>query len=143
MKQIEAVKFYTSHAAYATTQAVFTAADNAAVTLAERLLAEGIGDRKSARPFALLWASAKYGAPIVESQSGCGFTLPQDSAALRHVSRVLSLVFPLHESDPDVWGNKGRVRAVSSKADKVSAAIKLLATLSDAEKKRVKRAMGW
>ena len=141
MKQLAAVGIYTSHAAYATTQAVFTAADDAAATLAQRLIEVGIGDRESARPFAILWAAHKYHAPVVASQAGCGFTLPQNSAALRHVSRVLAVVFPLNEIAPDVWGNKGR--KVSSKTDKVSAAIKLLAALSDAEKKRVKRAMGW
>ena len=140
-KQLAAVGVYTSHAAYATTQEVFTAADDAAVTLAERLVAVGIGDRESARPFAILWASSKYHAELVASERGCGFSLPQNSAAIRHVSRVLGIVFPLNEVAPDVWGNKAR--GVSNKADKVSAAIKLMAGMSDAERKRVKRAMGW
>ena len=50
--------------------AIFTDADNSSLSFAERLLAEGIGDRATARPFAVAWAAKKHGIATKEGQRG-------------------------------------------------------------------------
>ena len=71
--------------------AIFDAADNSATGFLERLMAEGLGDRATARPYVLRWASKKYGVKIVEGQRG--EMLPKDSAADLAVKRVLTACY--------------------------------------------------
>ena len=72
--------------------AVFAAADKSSASFAEQLLALGVGDRATARPLAMEWASKKYGVTIVQDQRGD--TLPRDSAAEKAMNRVLQVCFP-------------------------------------------------
>lgn len=71
--------------------AIFDAADNSATGFLERLMAEGLGDRATARPFVLRWASKKYNVKIVEGQRG--EMLPKGSAADTAVKRVLQACY--------------------------------------------------
>lgn len=70
---------------------IFNAADNSATGFLERLMAQGLGDRATARPYALRWAAQKYGEKIVEGQRG--EKLPKDSAADEAVKRVLTACY--------------------------------------------------
>lgn len=71
--------------------AIFNAADDSSTSFLERLMAQGLGDRATARPYALRWASQKYGEKIVEGQRG--EMLPKDSAADLAVKRVLTACY--------------------------------------------------
>lgn len=106
--------------------AVFNAADED-VSLADRLLTLGIGDRATARPLAIEWAAAKYKAKIIKGQRGD--TLPQDSAAIKAVSRVLSVIFP----SVDMPTTK---KATANKVDPVKSLVTRYTKLSAAEKRR-------
>lgn len=71
--------------------AIFNEANESATSFLERLMAEGLGDRATARPYVLRWASAKYGVKIKIGQRGeC---LPKDSAADEAVKRVLTACY--------------------------------------------------
>ena len=84
--------------------AVFNDADNSSASFADRLLALGIGDRATARPLALEWASKKYAAPLENGK------LPRNSAAERAAYRVLSVCFP----SVDLPAKSGRAHAKSA-----------------------------
>lgn len=73
--------------------AVFEDVDNSSTSFCERLLALGIGDRATARPFVMLWAAAKYNARIVMGQRGETWAV-RDCDASRATSRVLAACFP-------------------------------------------------
>ena len=70
MKAIKAFVALHSNTAVA---AVFNDADNSAANFLARLMEQGIATRAEAEPFALLWASEKYGCPLSENQRGVGF----------------------------------------------------------------------
>tara|TARA_R110000868_G_scaffold112176_3_gene302288 strand:- start:5689 stop:6087 length:399 start_codon:yes stop_codon:yes gene_type:complete len=71
--------------------AIFDDANESATSFLERLMAQGLGDRAAARPYALRWASQKYGVKIKIGQRGeC---LPKDSAADEAVKRVLTACY--------------------------------------------------
>jgi hypothetical protein len=70
MKAIKAFVALHSNTAVA---AVFNDADNSAAEFLARLMEQGIATRAEAEPFALLWASEKYGCPLSENQRGVGF----------------------------------------------------------------------
>ena len=72
--------------------AVFNAADAEPANLASKLFNQGIFTRNEARPHAVRWAAEKYNAKIIKGQRGD--TLPQGSAAIQAVTRVLSVIFP-------------------------------------------------
>lgn len=77
--------------------AIFTDADNASLSFAERLLAEGIGDRATARPFAVAWAAKKHGIETTNGQRGLTFKSTDKKAieaAQKAVTRVLEVCFP-------------------------------------------------
>lgn len=84
---------------------IFDDIDNSSMSFAERLLAQGIGDRNTARPYAVLWAAKKYGEKPFEGQRG--LTFKQGSAALQAVTRVLQVAFP----SVDISGNKKQRKA--------------------------------
>jgi hypothetical protein len=108
--------------------AVFNAADED-VSLADRLLTLGIGDRATARPLAVEWAAAKYKAKIIKGQRGD--TLPRDSAAERAANRVLSVIFPSVDM-PKAKPSK----ATANKVDPVKAMVTRYTKLTAAEKRR-------
>lgn len=107
--------------------AVFTDADNKSASFAERLLALGIGDRKTARPFAMQWAANKYGVAIVKGLQGD--KLPRDSAAEKAMNRVLGLCFP------SVDMPRANTSA-SNKTDPVKSLLARYTKLTPAEKRR-------
>ena len=107
--------------------AVFTDADNLSATFTDRLLTLGLGDRATARPFAMEWAAAKYGVKIIKGQRGN--TLPRDSAAERAMNRVLSICFP--SADMPKSG-----KATANKVDPVKAMVTSYTKLTAAEKRR-------
>ena len=108
--------------------AVFNAA-NEDVSFADRLLTLGIGDRATARPLAIEWASAKYKTPIIKGQRGD--TLPHGSAALQAVVRVLSVIFP----SVDMPKAKTK-KPTANKVDPVKAMVTRYTKLTAAEKRR-------
>jgi hypothetical protein len=108
--------------------AVFNAADED-VSLADRLLTLGIGDRATARPLAIEWAAAKYKAKIIKGQRGD--TLPQNSAAIQAVSRVLSVIFPSADM-PQAKPSK----PTANKVDPVKSLVTRYTKLTAAEKRR-------
>ena len=115
--------------------AVFSEADDKALSFADRLMALGVGDRATARPLAVEWASKKYGAPLVPGQRKAKgqMVLPRDSAAEKAMHRVLSVCFPA----VDTFGNiKGR-----ASSDPVEKLVKLYRQLSGAEKRRFLKAV--
>jgi hypothetical protein len=77
--------------------AIFTDADNASLSFAERLLAEGIGDRATARPYAVAWAAKKHTIETTMGQRGLTFKSTDKKAieaAQKAVTRVLEVCFP-------------------------------------------------
>jgi hypothetical protein len=109
--------------------AVFTDADNLSATFTDRLLTLGLGDRATARPFAMEWAAAKYGVKIVEGQRGN--TLPRDSAAERAMNRVLSICFPSVDMTKPTTK-----KPTANKVDPVKSLVTRYTKLSAAEKRR-------
>ena len=106
--------------------AVFNAADAAPANLASKLFDLGIFTRNDARPHAIKWAAEKYGAKIIKGQRGD--TLPQDSAALKAVTRVLAVIFPSVDiAQPKVSVNK---------VDPVKSLVTRFGKLSKAEQRR-------
>ena len=71
---------------------IFDAADNSSASFCAKLLQQGIGDRATAKPYAMLWAAQKYGAKIIKGQRGD--KLPRNSDAERAFYRVLNVCFP-------------------------------------------------
>jgi hypothetical protein len=107
--------------------AVFNAADNAPADLASKLFDQGIFTRNDARPHAVKWAAEKYGAKVIKGQRGD--TLPQGSAAIQAVTRVLSVIFP----SVDIAKPKA---PTANKVDAVASLVKKFGTLSKAEQRR-------
>ena len=110
---------------------VFTDADNASLNFADRLFALGIGDKKTAKPFAMHWAAKKYSTaenPVKIENGQRGQKLPRDSAAEKAFYRVLKLCFP----DVDVKAEKSvTIKATKTALEKALAAF---AKLSENEK---------
>lgn len=77
--------------------AIFSKADDCATNFTEQLLALGVGDKATAKPLAMEWASKKYDVAIVHGRQGDN--LPADSAARKAMYRVLDICFP-REEDP-------------------------------------------
>jgi hypothetical protein len=85
---------------------VFTRADSAALNFAEELLALGVGDRTTAYPLAIEWASEKFTIKMVEGQRGLGLDQKHKSynTAKSAYRRVLDLCFPAS----DTWAAEGK-----------------------------------
>ena len=93
MKALKAFEALHTNAAVA---AVFNDADNSAAEFLSRLMEQGIATRAEAEPFALLWASQKYGCPLnAEGQRGVGFTYghAKYEVAKKAKNRVLNRIF--------------------------------------------------
>ena len=112
--------------------AVFTDADKSSASFADRLFKLGIGDRATAKPLAMEWASKKYNAPIEAGQRGD--KLPRDSAAEKAMNRVLAVCFP----SVDLPAGKAGLRP---NADPVQKLLKAYAALSGGEKRAFKAAL--
>ena len=76
--------------------AVFDAAFGNAADLASVLFSEGIGDRVTAKPYALEWAAAKYGVRPVRGQRG--MMLARGTPACNAANYVLGVCFPTESS---------------------------------------------
>lgn len=77
---------------YAKAALVFEDADNSSAKFQERLMAAGIADKKSAKPYAMQWASVKYSAKITAG-TGARPMLPRNSDAERAMYRVLAAIY--------------------------------------------------
>jgi len=100
------------------------------VSYTEQLCSHGIGDRATARPFALTWAASKYGVKLVEGQRG--LSLDQTSAkyetARKAVQRVLDVCFPDME--------KPKAATESKQVDPVAKLLKSFEKLTAAQRKK-------
>lgn len=104
--------------------AIFDEADKSALSFAERLLAEGIGDKPTARPFAVAWAAAKHGINTKEGQRGLTFDTKDTrklEAAQKSAQRVLELCFPSPDVKhlPDTSKPKAKVDPVKREAQRI------------------------
>ena len=93
MKDINTFKAAHTNAAIA---AVFNDADNSAAGFLARLMEQGIATRSEANPYALTWASAKYGCPLnADGQRGIGLDSKHAkyAAAAKAKNRVLNRIF--------------------------------------------------
>lgn len=104
--------------------AIFDAADNAALSFAEKLLAEGIGDRATARPYTVAWAAAKHGIETKEGQRGLTFdnrNKTKYEAAQQAAKRVLELCFPAADVAhlPNAVKPKAKVDPVAREAKRI------------------------
>lgn len=113
--------------------AVFNRVEGATLDFASELLALGVGDRATARPLALEWASKKYGVPMRDGQRG--LTLDASHAkyetAKKAADRVVAVCFPAADKPK---AKAGRDNATSD-VDKLLAAY---AKLSAGEKRSFK-----
>jgi hypothetical protein len=104
--------------------AIFDDADKSALSFAERLLAEGIGDRATARPYTVAWAAAKHGIETKEGQRGLTF-VDKDKrkyeAAQQAAKRVLEICFPAADVAhlPDASKPKAKVDPVKREAQRI------------------------
>jgi hypothetical protein len=108
--------------------AVFNDADNESASFAVRLMELGIASRAEAKPFAMEWASKKYGVAIKEGQRGMTF-VKRDTDAERAMNRVLQVCFP--SADKPKSG-----KATANKTDAVDLVLKKYNALSASEKRR-------
>lgn len=113
---------------------IFNKADNAALSFAESLLALGVGDRATARPLALEWASAKFEVKIVDGQRGKTLDpkAAKYEAAKSTCRRVLEVCFP---------GADAGVQFKRNDTDPVERLVKLYAKLTGAQKRSFKAAI--
>jgi len=107
--------------------AVFNEADDVSPTLAAVLMQHGIDSRKAAYPFAVQWAAEKHDTKVIQGQRGV--TLPQNSAAIKAVTRVLNTIYP----SVDVAKPKAKT---ANKADPVKSLVTRFTALTAAEKRR-------
>jgi hypothetical protein len=102
------------------------------VSHTEALLDQGIGDKATARPFALTWAAAKYSVKLVKGQRGLALdqTAKNYEAARKAVQRVLDVCFPAMET-ASVAAPKE-----SKQADPVAKLLKSFEKLTAAQRKK-------
>lgn len=115
---MKALKAFLALHANSAVAAVFDEADNSAASFLARLMEQGIATRGEAEPFALVWASSKYGCPLVEGERGMRLSdaSPKYEAAKSAKRRVLNRIF----NDEVVVEKK----AAKFDADKAAKAIK-------------------
>jgi hypothetical protein len=102
------------------------------VSYTEKMLDQGIGDKATARPFALTWAAAKYSVKLVKGQRGLALdqTAKNYEAARKAVQRVLDVCFPAMET-ASVAAPKE-----SNQADPVAKLLKSFEKLTAAQRKK-------
>ena len=115
--------------------AIFTEADNDTLSFAESLLALGVGDRSTARPLALEWASAKFNVRIVDGQRGKALDskVKGYEAAKSAARRVIDVCFP--------QADMGEVQFKRNETDPVERLVKMYAKLTGAQKRSFKAAI--
>jgi hypothetical protein len=113
---------------------IFNKADSSALSFAESLLALGVGDRATARPLALEWASAKFNVRIVDGQRGKALDgkAANYEAAKTASRRVLQVCFPQADMN---------FAAKRNETDPVERLVKMYAKLSGAQKRSFKAAI--
>jgi len=109
-------------------QEVFNEANEQPTDWALRLAAEGLTTRDLARPFVVIWAGARYNETVTDGQRG--LTLPQGSAAIQAVTRVLRNVFSADDTP--------KAPKSSGSADPVAALVRAYAKLTPAQKRAFK-----
>ena len=92
--------------------AVFNEADDVSPSLAAVLMQHGIDSRKAAYPFAVQWAAEKHNTKVIQGQRGV--TLPQNSAAIKAVTRVLNTIYPSVDTAKPKTTSSNKVDAVKS-----------------------------
>lgn len=99
---MKAIQAFVAMHTNASVSAVFNDADNSAAEFLARLMEQGIATRAEAEPFALLWASEKYGCPLAENQRGVGFNTEHAKyeTAKKAKNRVLNRIFNDEVSEP-------------------------------------------
>ena len=107
--------------------AVFNKADDVSPTLAAVLMQHGIASRNEAYPFAVQWAAEKHGVKATQGQRG--LTLPQNSAAIKAVTRVLNTIYP------KVDAPKPKAKS-ANKVDPIKSLVTRFKALTAAEKRR-------
>ena len=114
---------------------IFNRADASALSFAESLLALGVGDRATARPLALEWASAKFNVRIVAGQRGDALDSKAKGyeAAKTAARRVLQVCFP--------QADMGEVQFKRNETDPVDRLVKMYAKLTGAQKRSFKAAI--
>ena len=105
------------------------------VSYTEKLLDQGIGDKATARPFALTWAAAKYSVKLVNGQRGLALdqSAKNYEAARKAVQRVLDVCFPAMEkpqAEPKAAPKE------SKQVDEVAKVLKAFEKLTAAQKKK-------
>ena len=128
MKAINAFKAAHTSAAIAS---VFNDADNSAAGFLARLMEQGIATRSEAEPYALVWASEKYGCPLTENQRGVGFSTEHAkyANAKQAKTRVLNRIF----ADEQV----GSAEAKKKKFDAAKEAKQLKAKYTKAQLEKI------
>lgn len=104
--------------------AIFTDADKTSLSFAERLLAEGIGDKATARPFAVAWAAQKHDIKTKQGQRGLTFDSKDKKkleAAQKSAQRVLDVCFPSADVKhlPDASKPKTKTDPVKREAQRI------------------------
>ena len=108
------------------------------VSYTEQLFAQGIGDKATARPFALTWAAAKYSVKLVTGQRGLALdkSAKNYEAARKAVQRVLDVCFPAMET-----ASEGAATKESNQADPVAKLLKAIEKLSPDQRAKIKAAI--
>lgn len=101
---MKAIQSFVAMHTNASVSAVFNDADNSAAEFLARLMEQGIATRAEAEPFALLWASTKYGCPLSENQRGVGFNTSHAKyeTSKSAKNRVLNRIFNDEVREPSV-----------------------------------------
>ena len=105
-------------------------ADSVSVTLASKLLALGIGDKATARPFVVYYiAEVRKGAMALAYEGQRGITFGNGNKYERQVTRILSKIFD--DTQAEAPAKKG-----NTQADKVAKLFAQWQSLSASEKRR-------
>ena len=105
-------------------------ADSMSVTLASKLLALGIGDKSTARPFVVYYiAEVRKGAMALAYEGQRGITFGYGNKYERQVTRILSKIF-------DDTQAEAPAKKTSNKPDKVTKLFTQWQSLTASEKRR-------
>ena len=118
-------------AQYESVKPTLELADSMSVTLASKLLALGIGDKSTARPFVVYYiAEVRKGAMALAYEGQRGITFGYGNKYERQVTRILSKIFD------DTQAEAPAKKKGYTNADKVAKLFKEWQALSAGEKRR-------
>ena len=118
-------------AQYESVKPTLELADSVSVTLASKLLALGIGDKTTARPFVVYYiAEIRKGAMALAYEGQRGITFGYGNKYERQVTRILSKIFD------DTQAEAPAKKKGNTNADKVAKLFKEWQALSAGEKRR-------